>query len=207
MREIPARPTRWKQVVETILPLVVGILAVRIKNTLHQLSGTSASTLLMALVVVAFLIPQLRRYALVLICFGVCVFSLDRMWTGVRVVDWREAVWTDYAFVIMWLGIALFSGLAGVGEVWFGSPRWSQQSYLIAVALYFTGHGGSEWLQGKRMLAAFLLLMGLVAFGGAVWMKAARTSALEPSPRRSRRRVHWIHEGSPTEEPRNHPSG
>lgn len=205
MRTIPARPVRWKQILETVLPLVLGILAVRIKNVLHQLGGSSASTLLLALVVIAFLIPQLRRYALVLICFGVCVFSLNRMWEGVRMVEWHKAVWTDYAFVAMWLGIALFSGLAGIGEVWFESPRWSQQSYLMAVALYFIGHGGSEWLQGKQMFAVLLFLVGLVAFGGVLWIGTGRTAAPEPAPRPSRRRVRWTHETSSPEEPRHLP--
>lgn len=194
MRKIKAPAWRWKQILETILPLALGVLAVRIKSALHQLGGSSTASLLLAMVVIALLIPQLRRYTLVLICFGVCVFSLSRMWEGVRVVEWHEAVWTDYAFVAMWLGIAFFSGLAGIGEVWFEGARWSQQSYLIAVALYFIGHGGSAWLQGKQMFAAFLFLVGVVVFGSVLWIGAGRTATPEPSPRQSRRRVRWTHE-------------
>lgn len=189
-----------------MLPLALAVLAVQVKGFLHQLGGTSTSTLLLALVVIALLIPQLRRYALVVICFGVCVFSLHRVWEGARAVDWQEAVWTDYAFVLMWLGIALFSGAAGIGEVWFESPRWSQQSYLMAVALYFIGHGGSEWLQGKPVYALFLALVGLVAFGGVLWVGSGKKPLPEPSSRRTRRRVRWIHEPSSSEEPRNHPT-
>lgn len=189
-----------------MLPLALAVLAVQVKGFLHQLGGTSASTLLLALVVIAFLIPQLRRYALVVICFGVSVFSFHRMGEGIRRVDWQEAVWTDYAFVLMWLGIALFSGAAGIGEVWFESPRWSQQSYLMAVALYFIGHGGSEWLQGKPMFALFLGLVGLVALGGVLWVGSGKKPLPEPSPRRTPRRVRWIHESPPPEEPRNHPA-
>lgn len=205
MRAIPPRPIRWRQILETVLPLVLGVLALRMKDVLHQLGGSSAATLLLALVVIAFLIPQLRRYALVLICFGMCVFALNRMWEGIHTVQWHEAVWTDYAFVAMWSGIALFSGLAGVGEVWFESPRWAQQSYLAAVALYFIGHGGSEWLQKKPLFAIFLLLVGLIAFGGACWIGTGRKKASQPSPRRSRRGVRWIHEASTSEEKHNHP--
>ncbi|GIV19987.1 MAG: hypothetical protein KatS3mg023_1738 [Armatimonadota bacterium] len=185
---------------ETVLPLALAVLAVQLKGILRHAGGTSVSTLLLALVVIAFLIPQLRRYTLVVICFGVCVFAVHRTWEGIRVVDWQEAVWTDYAFILMWLGIALWSGLAGIGEVWFGSPRWSQQSYLLAVALYFIGHGGSEWLQGKRAPALFLLLVGVVALGGAWWIGGRRTPMPETAPLRSRRRVRWIHESSSSEE-------
>lgn len=191
---------------ETILPLALAVLAVQLKGILRQTAGTSVSTLLLALVVIAFLIPQLRRYTLVVICFGVCVFSLHRTWEGLRSVDWQEAVWTDYAFVLMWLGIALFSGAAGIGEVWFESPRWSQRSYLLAVALYFIGHGGSEWLQGKRALALFLVLVGTVALGGAWWMGSERKPLPATPPRRSRRRVRWIHESPPPEESHNPPA-
>ena len=74
---------------------MLGILAVRMKSTLHQLGGSGASTVLLAFVVITFLIPQLRRYVLVLICFGVCVFSLNRMWEGITAVDWQEAYCTD----------------------------------------------------------------------------------------------------------------
>ncbi|MEJ5252189.1 MAG: hypothetical protein WHX60_09910 [Armatimonadota bacterium] len=197
-----ARSVLLKPILETLIPLLLGIMAVQVKGILHQMGGSSASTLLLAFVVIGMLIPQLRRYVLVLICFGVCVFALNRMWEGFRTVDWREAVWTDYAFVGMWFGIALSSGLAGIGEVWFGGPRWSQQSYLVAVALYFIGHGGSEWLQGKRMFAVFLLIVGLVALGGAWWVGMSRTPVTEPAPRPSRRRIRWIHDTAPTDEPR-----
>lgn len=196
-----ARFVLLKPILETLIPLLIGVLAVQIKRVLHQMGGTSASTVLLALVVIGLLIPQLRRYVLVLICFGVCVFALNRMWEGFRMVDWGEAVWTDYAFVAMWFGIAFSSGLAGVGEVWFNGPRWSQQSYLVAVALYFIGHGGSEWLQGKRMFAVFLLIVGLVALGGAWWVGMSRTPVTEPAPRPSRRRVRWIHDTTPADKP------
>ncbi len=198
----PARLVLLKPILETLIPLLLGIMAVQVKGILHQMGGSSASTLLLAFVVIGMLIPQLRRYVLVLICFGVCVFALNRMWEGIRVVDWSEAVWTDYAFVGMWFGIAFSSGLAGIGEVWFGSPRWSQQSYLVAVALYFIGHGGSEWLQGKRMFAVFLLIVGLVALGGAWWVGISRTPSTQPTSRPGRRRVRWIHDTTPTDKPR-----
>ncbi|MCS6829870.1 MAG: hypothetical protein RMM08_05915 [Armatimonadota bacterium] len=194
---------RWKQILETVLPLVLGVLAVQVKGVLHQMGGSSAAMLLLALVVVVFLIPQLRRYALVLICFGVCVFSLSRVWEGIRAVEWREAVWTDYAFVSMWMGIALFSGLAGIGEVWFNSPIWSQQSYLMAVALYFIGHSGSEWLRGKQASSVFLLLVGLVALGGVLRIGVGKKTPPEPVRRPSRRRVRWIHDAPSAEETRN----
>jgi LPXTG-motif cell wall-anchored protein len=191
-------------VLETALPLGLGIIAVHIKDVLHQLGDSAASAVLLALVVIAFLIPQLRRYALVVICFGVSVFAFQRMWAGVRVVDWQEAVWTDYAFVVMWLGIASFSGLAGIGEVWFNSPRWAQQFYLLAVALYFVGHGGSAWLQGKLLSSMFLTLIGLVALGGAAWVGWRRKPLEEPVPRPSRRRVRWTHHSPPSEKPPPH---
>mgnify|MGYP000398028664 CR=1 FL=1 len=204
MREIPLR---WKQVLETVLPLALAGVVVQLKDLLRQVAGTNVSALLLALVVIAFLIPQLRRYTLVMICFGVCVFSLQRTWEGVQTVDWREAVWTDYAFIIMWLGIALFSGVAGIGEVWFESPRWSQQSYLTAVVLYFLGHGGSAWLQGKPTFALFLMLVGVVAFGGALWVgSGSRPPLPETSSLRTRRRVRWIHQDSPSQESRNPPA-
>mgnify|MGYP005843998155 CR=1 FL=1 len=191
----------WRPILETAIPLMLGILAVRMKSTLHQLGGSGASTVLLAFVVITFLIPQLRRYVLVLICFGVCVFSLNRMWEGIRAVDWQEAFWTDYAFVGMWFGIAFFSGLAGIGEVWFKRVRWSQASYLLAVSLYFIGHGGSEWLQSKRIFAVFLLIVGLVALGGVWWVGVTRAQTAEPLPRPSRRRVRWIHSTTSSEEP------
>ncbi|MCL6476055.1 MAG: hypothetical protein K6U75_13505 [Firmicutes bacterium] len=198
---------RWKQVLETVLPLALAGVVVQLKDLLRQVAGTNVSALLLALVVIAFLIPQLRRYTLVMICFGVCVFSLQRTWEGVQTVDWREAVWTDYAFIIMWLGIALFSGVAGIGEVWFESPRWSQQSYLTAVVLYFLGHGGSAWLQGKPTFALFLMLVGVVAFGGALWVgSGSRPPLPETSSLRTRRRVRWIHQDSPSQESRNPPA-
>jgi len=204
---VRAIPLRWKQVLEIVLPLALAVVVVQLKGFLHQMAGTNVSTLLLALVVIAFLIPQLRRYTLVVICFGVCVFSLHRTWEGIRTVNWQDAVWSDYAFIIMWLGIALFSGAAGIGEIWFESPRWSQQSYLMAVALYFIGHGGSEWLQGKPMFALFLVLVGVVAFGGVLWVgSGSRTSLPDTSSHRSRRRVRWIHEDSPSEEPHTPPA-
>jgi len=194
-------------VLETVLPLALAGVVVQLKDLLRQVAGTNVSALLLALVVIAFLIPQLRRYTLVMICFGVCVFSLQRTWEGVQTVDWREAVWTDYAFIIMWLGIALFSGVAGIGEVWFESPRWSQQSYLTAVVLYFLGHGGSAWLQGKPTFALFLMLVGVVAFGGALWVgSGSRPPLPETSSLRTRRRVRWIHQDSPSQESRNPPA-
>lgn len=196
------RPVGWKPILETAIPLVLGILAVRVKSDLHQLGGSSASTLLLAFVAIGFLIPQLRRYVLMLICFGVCVFALHRMVEGIRMVDWQEAVWTDYAFLGMWLGIALFSGLAGVGEVWFNGARWSQQSYLLAVALYFIGHGGSAWLRGQRAFAGFFALVGLAALVGVWWMGASRLQVAEPSARTNRRRVQWIHDTTSSDEPR-----
>lgn len=191
---------RWRPVLETVVPLALGGLAVHAKDFLHQLAGTSAATLLLALVVIAFLIPQLRRYVLVLICFGVCVFSLQRAWEGAQRVQWAQAVWTDYAFVTMWVGIALFSGLAGVGEVWFGSPRWAQQSYLIAVALYFIGHAGAQWLRESYLSAAFFLATGLVALGGAWWVGANRATVSQPVSTSRRRRVRWIQHLPPSEE-------
>lgn len=198
---------RWRQVLETVLPLALAGVVVQLKDLLHQVAGTNVSALLLALVVIAFLIPQLRRYTLVMICFGVCVFSLQRTWEGVQTVDWQEAVWTDYAFIVMWLGIALFSGVAGIGEVWFGSPRWSQQSYLTAVALYFIGHGGSAWLQGKLTFALFLMLVGVVAFGGALWVGSGSSPpSPHTSPADTRRRVRWIHQDSPSQESRNPPA-
>ena len=198
---------RWRQVLETVLPLALAGVVVQLKDLLHQVAGTNVSALLLALVVIAFLIPQLRRYTLVMICFGVCVFSLQRTWEGVQTVDWQEAVWTDYAFIVMWLGIALFSGVAGIGEVWFESPRWSQQSYLTAVALYFIGHGGSAWLQGKLTLALFLMLVGVVAFGGALWVGSGSSPpSPHTSPADTRRRVRWIHQDSPSQESRNPPA-
>jgi len=196
------RSVGWKPILETVIPLVLGILAVRVKSDLHQLGGSSASTLLLAFVAIGFLIPQLRRYVLVLICFGVCVFALHQMVAGVRMVDWQEAVWTDYAFVGMWLGIVLFSGLAGVGEVWFNGARWSQQSYLLAVALYFIGHGGSAWLRGQRVFAGFFALVGLAALVGVWWMGVSRPQVAEPSARTKRRRVQWIHDTTSPDEPR-----
>jgi len=201
MRPGATSALRWKRILETVLPILAALAAVRVKHVVHQMGGSSVSTLLLAMVVIALLIPQLRRYVLVLICFGVCVFSLDRMWGGVQTVNWSEAVWTDYAFVMMWFGIAFFSGLAGVGEVWFDGARWSQQSYLLAVALYFIGHGGSEWLQSKRMYAVFLLLVGFVAMGGVLWIGAYRKPSVEPSRPSSRRRVQWTHSHSSPENP------
>lgn len=192
----------WKPTLETAIPLMLGVLAVQAKSSLHQLGGTSASTLLFAFVAISFLIPQLRRYVLVLICFGVCVFSLNRMVEGVRMGGWREAVWTDYAFVAMWIGIAFFSGLAGVGEVWFNGARWSQQSYLLAVALYFIGHGGSAWLQKKRSLAIVFALVGLVALGGVWWTGMSRAPVAEPLLRSGRRCVRWTHDTTRTDQPR-----
>ncbi|MDW8105549.1 MAG: hypothetical protein RMK92_11100 [Armatimonadota bacterium] len=171
---------------------MLGVLAAHAKDLLHQLAGTSAATVLLALVVIAFLIPQLRRYVLVLICFGVCVFSVERAWEGVGKVRWTEAVWTDYAFVTMWLSIAFFSGLAGVGEVWCGSPRWSQQSYLMAVALYFLGHAGAQWLREQHLSALFFLMIGLVALGGVWWIGANRIAQPQPVSTVRRRRVRWI---------------
>ncbi len=196
----------WSRILQTVVPILAAVVAVHVKDVLRQMGGASASSLLLAMVVIAMLIPHLRRYVLVVICFGVCVFSLDRMWGGARSVDWSQAVWTDYAFVLMWFGIAFFSGLAGIGEVWFDSPRWSQQSYLLAVALYFLGHGGSEWLQGKYRYAIFLMLVGLVSLGGVLWVGATRKLAPEPAFQPSRRRVRWTHTASPSEKShqRNH---
>lgn len=164
----------------------------RAKDLLHQLGGTSTATLLLACVMIAFLIPQLRRYVLVLVCFGVCVFALERAWEGLREVDWSRAVWSDYAFVAMWGGIALFSGLAGVGEIWCDGPRWSQQSYLVAVALYFLGHAGAQWLRGQLLSALLFLAVGLVALGGVRWVGARKTVVPQPVPRPPRRRVRWV---------------
>jgi len=205
VRTIPAYRKRWRQLLETLLPLALGLLAVRAKSVLAQLGESSASTLLLALVVIVFLIPQLRRYAFVVICFGVSVFAFHRMWQGAQAVDWHQTVWTDYAVVGMWLGIAILSGLAGIGEVWFGSAIWSQQCYLLAVALYFMGHGGAEWLRGRHLFSAFLTLVGTVALAGVVWVGARKRSLSTPSPRPSRRGVRWMHGTTSLES--HHPDG
>lgn len=202
MRRHRARPERWRRVIETVVPLVLAVLALHAKSFLHQLGGSNASTILLALVVIAFLIPQLRRYVLVLICFGVCVFSAERAWVSIRTVNWFEAVWTDYLFVLMWSGIAFFSGLAGVGEVWFRGPRWSQQSYLLAVALYFLGHAGSAWLQDKRAYALFLALVGIVSIGGVLWLSATKSAPATIQRRTKRRRATWIPEHPSPEDQR-----
>lgn len=200
MRAIHTRSIRWRPVLETVFPLALGGLAAHAKDFLHQLAGTSAATLLLALVVIAFLMPQLRRYVLVLICFGVCVFSLERAWGGAQRVQWAQAVWTDYAFVTMWAGIALFSGLAGVGEVWFGSPRWAQQSYLIAVALYFIGHAGAQWLRAQPLSALLFLVIGLVALAGVWWVRGTRTPQAQSVFTPKRRQVRWIQHLPPSDE-------
>lgn len=192
---------RWRQLLETVLPVLAALAAVHIKGFLGELGGSSTSTVLLAMVALAMLIPQLRRYVLVLICFGVCVFSIDRAWGGLHSVNWSEAVWTDYAFVLMWLGIACFSGAAGIGEVWFNGARWSQQSYLLAVALYFLGHGGSAWLQGKLMYAAFLVLVGIVSLGGVLWVGTTAKPPLEPFRASKGRRVRWMQSSSSPDNP------
>lgn len=200
MRAIRTRSIRWKRLLETVIPLALGTLALHAKDMLHQLGGTSAATLLLALVMVTFLIPQMRRYVLVLICFGVCVFSVERAWEGAREVKWAEAVSLDYAFVAMWIGIALLSGAAGIGEVWFGSPRWSQQSYLLAVALYFLGHAGAQWLRAHPLSALLFFAIGLVALVGVWWVGGSRAPQPQTVLPPKRRRVRWIQHLPPSDE-------
>lgn len=182
------------------MPLMLGVLAVQMKDVIFHTDNRNAAMLLLAFVLITLLIPQFRRYTLMLICFGVCVFSLNRIWEGLREVDWLLAVWTDYAFVLMWLGIGLFSLAAGIGEVWYDGPRWAQQSYLIAVSLYFTGHGGSAFLQDKYLLAVFFVLVGLVALGGVLWIQASISPAPVAPTQKTRRGINWVHSSSAAEE-------
>lgn len=181
-----------RRLLETIIPLLLAGLAVRLQQTISQVTGSSLSTLLLAMVLIAFLIPQLRRYVLTVICFGMCVFAGSRVWSGVTSLDWERASWLAYAVVGMWLGISLLSGLAGIGTVWYNSPIWSQQCYLLAVSLYFLGHSGSAWLQGRIWSSLLLLLTGIAALGGVVWL--ARPTPVPQTTTGRQRRVRWIGE-------------
>lgn len=181
-----------RRLLETVIPLFLAGLAVRLQQTIPQVTGSSLSTLLLAIVLIAFLIPQLRRYVLTVICFGMCVFAGSRVWSGVTSLDWERASWLTYAVVGMWLGISLLSGWAGIGTVWYDTPVWSQQCYLLAVSLYFLGHSGSAWLQGRIWSSILLFLTGIAALGGAIWL--ARPASLSQPPAGRQRRVRWIGE-------------
>jgi hypothetical protein len=113
-----------------------------------------------------FLLPGVRRWIVVTLCFGISLLAWRDTFRPVWLPSSIDYVFVERIYPFGWALLAVLALVAGVAEALRPGSLWARRCYFAAATVYFGGHGLFSFIKYPNWQSAVLMATGTVAIFG-----------------------------------------